>query len=268
LNKSETWIDRLKNFEAKPPANLWAGIEDGLDREPGSVSTRLQAFEVTPPSALWDRIEQDLDADVAANTPVIELPRKRRSLVTYLAAAAIITVVLLGTALLLNEKPGHSPAPIAGTTPGRAPVESAIPTKNNPATEPNQLPAHGTTPKTGSSYSSSSQDDVAANADYGSFTPNTNSLARATASLGSSPMTHHISIDEDRYLVRAYNNGSTVRFSKKVSAVMDCAELSTGFSKSLCVASIGAVQEKLATYVNTDFGGLIERLQQLEIITR
>ncbi|RYZ18938.1 MAG: hypothetical protein EOO16_21240 [Chitinophagaceae bacterium] len=267
----ETWQDRLKQFEATPPPQLWDRVEAALEQDPASVAERLQAFTAPPPAGMWDRIEQQLEGAVTAeDAPVVAFPRRRNSFFAYAAAAALIGAILVGTTLLLNR---NEPAPAVAVRTGQpatppaevtaplhsadAPEATAPQTDNDVATtEPATNPAATRADHTASrvptrSASSSPAVSVPAN-------------TYASASLARTAPVHTAALDEDRYLVRSYNNGSTVRFSKKVSPVVDCAEHSTGFSQSLCKVSIGAVQEKMALSVVTDFGGLIERLQDLE----
>ncbi|GAB4092407.1 hypothetical protein [Flaviaesturariibacter terrae] len=270
----ESWQERLKRFEATPPPQVWNRVEESLEQDPASVAERLQAYTAPPPAGLWDRIEQQLDAAVPAeeSAPVVVMPRRRSTFYTYMAAAAVLIAVLVGTALLLNRKPNEVPVAVRTETPA-APVTEPTPAPlhsaeasapgNDMASVPVTAPDEAAAARRGQVTATRSANPtgrsgfaapVGVNRNvYASAHPGAGQAAAATASL-----------DEDRYLVRSYNNGSTVRFSKKVSAVVDCAEHATGFTQSLCKVSIGAVQEKLASSVTTDFGGLIERLQDLE----
>ncbi|RYY39433.1 MAG: hypothetical protein EOO08_10410 [Chitinophagaceae bacterium] len=270
----ETWQERLKRFEAAPPASVWNRVENALEQDPASVAERLQAWEAAPPAGLWNRIEQQLDATAAPveEVPVVALPRRRRTFFAYAAAAAVLGAVLIGSALLLNRKPED--VSIAHTAQPVAPPQQSNPGSPDTVTQPaqeadNESSVASATPAN-DSYDSPATDNNAAPAhsarrqpDYGAAGTRNSAFAAATPAVAHRPAAATV-IDEDRYLVRAYNNGSTVRYSKKVSAVVDCAEHSTGFTQSLCKVSIGAVQERIASSMSTDFGGLIERLQDLE----
>ncbi|RYY66854.1 MAG: hypothetical protein EOO12_02965 [Chitinophagaceae bacterium] len=268
----ETWQDRLKRFEATPPPQLWDRVEAALEQDPASVAERLQAFTAPPPAGMWDRIEQQLDGAVTAEeAPVVAFPRRRNSFFAYAAAAALIGAILVGTTLLLNR---NEPAPAVAVRTGQpATPPAAAATKPLHAADAPEV----TLPQPSNDVAAAEPanpaptapaDHTVARVPARSATPGpavrVPANTYASASLARTTPAHTAALDEDRYLVRSYNNGSTVRFSKKVSPVVDCAEHSTGFSQSLCKVSIGAVQEKMAQSVVTDFGGLIERLQDLE----
>jgi hypothetical protein len=310
----EKWIDKLKKFETPPPAGLWDLVASALDEERPPLAQKLLNFEAPPPPAAWDRIAQQLDQKPEeAGAPVIELSR-RRSFAPYLAAAALIGILLVGAALLFN-RPGvpaqgdgnlaRIDTPASKAAMATAPVSHAEDSLPVNETAANSVENHTTaaapagTLKTSRSAAASTKEkttyhfegseSVAANATASanstySFSP-ANGLANMRASnletapqawtrlrsatpapTASAAPAHHV--DDERYLVRAYNNGSVVRFSKKVSPVVDCAENATGFTQSLCRVSIGAVQDKLATAVTTDFGSLMERLLDLEKSSR
>ncbi|GAA4326841.1 hypothetical protein [Flaviaesturariibacter amylovorans] len=255
---SEQWIERLKHFEAPPPATAWDRVEESLDAAP--LAGRLQEFAAPPPPALWDRIESELDApavSTADEAPV--LPRRRRNFVPYAAAAALFGAALITTLVLFN-RPGSNPvarqddpAPGAVTVPGQTSGEPGVDT-------------------------GAAQTAIAATPAPDDLNPDPASPARANDTDGPKPdrsrtRTGTLSASiagADRYLVRTQQNGHKVRLSKKVSPVFDCAEHSTGFSWSLCQVSIGVLQEKLAAQpsaINTDFGGLIDRIMELEAKT-
>lgn len=264
----QTWQERLQRFEATPPARVWDRVEEQLD-DPASVAERLQAFTAPPPAGLWNKIEQQLDAEAAlpAEAPVVLLPRRRRSFFAYAAAAAILGVLLVGSAILLNRQQATPPVAVHSGTPTSTPaapqVEAPVAVAPAPTTAsdvpavPARTPAAArTTPRATAGVTPAPEPTTIAALPQRTFA----SATLARRSTAAAPAR----IDDERYLVRAYNNGNTVRFSKKVSAVVDCAEHATGFSQSLCKVSIGAAQEKMATTVSTGFGGLMERLQDLE----
>ncbi|TCZ74521.1 hypothetical protein [Flaviaesturariibacter aridisoli] len=268
----ETWQDRLKRFEAMPPPQLWDRVEASLEQDPASVAERLQAFTAPPPAGMWDRIEQQLDGTATAEeAPVVAFPRRRNSFFAYAAAAALIGAILVGTTLLLNR---NEPAPAVAVRTGQpatAPAATTAPlhtaaAPEEAATTQTDIDVAITAPA--NNPAATRADQTASRVPARSAAPGpavrVPANTYASASLARTAPAHTAALDEDRYLVRSYNNGSTVRFSKKVSPVVDCAEHSTGFSQSLCKVSIGAVQEKMALSVVTDFGGLIERLQDLE----
>ncbi|RYY90291.1 MAG: hypothetical protein EOO15_03240 [Chitinophagaceae bacterium] len=266
----QKWIDKLKNFEAQPPAGLWDRLDSALDgMEQASFARKLQDFEATPPPAAWDKIARQLDAAAApAAAPVVELKR-RRSFAPYIAAAAIIGILLVGAAVLFNRpfETVKDNTLAQSDTPVRrqVPTASDTPVAETPVAAPGSIAA---TPDVVPATRTAAEVHVPT---VHRNLPSTQNTARTTAandaaiaSAGNHP--HHV--DDERYLVRAYNDGSVVRFSKKVSPVVDCAENSSGFTQSLCRVSIGAVQDKVASALTTDFGSLIERLQDLEKASR
>ncbi|TCJ17562.1 hypothetical protein EPD60_05050 [Flaviaesturariibacter flavus] len=266
----QKWIDKLKNFEAQPPAGLWDRLESALDgAEQAPFARKLHDFEATPPPAAWDRIARQLEAAEPEVAPVVELKR-RRSFAPYIAAAALIGILLVGASLLFNR-------PFNDNTGGQlARTDTPVRRTETPASESTGNEAAVAQPEAPVSVpdvakSRVEKADAAAHTERNNRTAATRAIAppRATdnaavASVSNHP--HHV--DDERYLVRAYNDGSVVRFSKKVSPVVDCAENSSGFTQSLCRVSIGAVQDKVAAALTTDFGSLIERLQDLEKASR
>src|SRR4051812_3925301 len=117
----ENWQERLKRYEATPPARLWDRVEESLDQDPASVAERLHAYAPTPPAGLWDRIEQQLDSATETElAPVVPI-RRRNSFYAYAAAAAILGILLVGSALLLNRHRATAPS-VAMRENGKAPV--------------------------------------------------------------------------------------------------------------------------------------------------
>jgi hypothetical protein len=261
----QKWIDKLKNFEATPPAGLWDRVESALEPEAPAFAQKLKAYEVAPPPGSWDQIESRLEeGSREGQVPVITM-RRRRTWVPYLAAASVIGILMVASAILLNR---------GGLQPGDTLANNNHPARSNTVSSDTQNPVDQGAPDKGkvpASENKTATADVAVAKKPSN--PETRPAASATASnhtgghiapAATASIAAHHPVDDERYLVRAYNDGSVVRFSKKVSPVVDCAENATGFTQSLCRVSMGAVQDKLAGSVTTDFGSLIERLQDLE----
>jgi hypothetical protein len=53
--------NKLRNYEAAPPATAWTDIAAALDDHP-VYAQKLHRFEAPPPSAVWDAIAQQLPA--------------------------------------------------------------------------------------------------------------------------------------------------------------------------------------------------------------
>jgi hypothetical protein len=276
----QKWIDKLKNYEAMPPAQLWDRVESALEQGGPAFARKLQDFEAAPPLTAWDRIEAQLETAPEAAAPLVAMPSRRRSFAPYLAAAALIGVIAVSAALLFNRPETGTDRTIARIdTPAQKAITGtkAETAPDSPANTGTNVAVSDERPKESRPF----ENDQATNTIASTRSNNNNSrqvsndktlrasgdpVQPAARSLASNTggTTHSRSVDEERYLVRAYNDGSVVRFSKKVSPVVDCAENATGFTQSLCRVSIGAVQDKLATSVTTDFGSLMERLQDLE----
>jgi hypothetical protein len=142
-------IDKLISAEINPPAGLWEQISNRLDlmeaedaKPSSNTINSLFNYEIAPPEGLWKDISGELDVLAGKNqsAPVIDMPARRRPLarVYKLAAAAIVTGILLTSALLIwNNRNNNAGPEIVKNQPAvdTNPV-STQPGKNNIITNP------------------------------------------------------------------------------------------------------------------------------------
>ncbi|MCW3074867.1 MAG: hypothetical protein JWP69_1936 [Flaviaesturariibacter sp.] len=217
---------KLFHFEAMPSTKVWDAITAQLDTETPDFSQRLFNYEVTAPQGAWKRIEAGLDTD-ATPAKLIPFYKRHNKLIRFggMAAAILIAVVVVN---LFGEK-----------------VETGT----------------GTQTQTGSfqnpdSGKATAQKPIIASGEDLPVETNTPDNPRAIASAKTT---------SNRYMTMAKDDGKTVRLSKKVYPVIDCAEKTEESTWSRCKENIQALQAKMSASVGAgDFGGLIDMIKNLE----
>ena len=223
---------RLAEFEAAPPAKMWNAIAAQLDNENTSFAQKLAAYETAPPAAVWERVAAELDTTA---TPLKRIPfyQKHSKLIRYGSmAAAIFAAVIVFT---LFSKEAGSDAISNVPTNQQAQNPDAKPA---PITETPTNPVKTTIPETpGKKDGAIIQRDAIASA----------------------------KVSSNRYMTIANDDGKTIRLSKKVYPVIDCAEKTEESTWSKCKENIQTLQAKMSASVGAgDFGGLIDMIKSLE----
>src|SRR5882672_1904742 len=87
--------DKMYNYEANPPAQVWDRIAAALDEDQSSnkLSATLQNMEVEPPLSAWNKINASLDSGKEIAMPVT---KRMFPILRYAAAAILIGVVAIG----------------------------------------------------------------------------------------------------------------------------------------------------------------------------
>ena len=122
------WQNRIIQFEAPPPNEVWEKIAETLDDEFNAgdmmLSRKLNEYEISPPSFILDNVLAEINPAKATQQPakIFALPRRRVAV-----AAIMIGIVALATLYVLN--PGSS----SKTTTSTADILPVIPVPGSSA---------------------------------------------------------------------------------------------------------------------------------------
>ena len=95
---NNTIKNKLFNYQATPPANVWDNIAAALDKEGASAYTnKLYHFEQEPPPNAWEKISTELDK---SSTPAFFLSPGLKSIIRY--AAVFLVLLLIGIVVYVN----------------------------------------------------------------------------------------------------------------------------------------------------------------------
>lgn len=224
---------KLFHFEAAPPTRVWDAIASELDSSSSGFAKKLYSFETTPSVKVWEHIHSELTKE---NPPakIIPFHQKRSRFIRYgsMLAAIFVAVILIN---LFSKKANSDDV-------AKLPTNS-ISHKSNAASS-DQLPT------------SADQAQVA--------TPQKKEPSQSVTNTDT-PATNKIS--STRYITMAKEDGKTIRLSKKIYPVIDCAAKTDALAWSRCKENIQAMQAKMATSVGAaggDFGGLMDMIKNLE----
>jgi hypothetical protein len=228
--------DKLQQFEAMPPKDLWLAIEERLEVIDNNLQERLSTFEATPPSGAWSQIEAGLSTASTQKKATI----LNTSWFRYAAAAVVLGIIALTVFTLAFDQPKNTIAqqPVSPDLTNSTTATPSITKANN---TPTSEPIHSNTGNTANTVNS---------------TLKTTSLSNTLASTTTK-----------RYKVVAKEDGKLVRLSQKALAVFDCAIKSTANTSERCKENIQNMQEKMATSIispTADFAGLIDMIKTLE----
>lgn len=223
--------NKLSQFEAMPPAKVWDAIAAELDTVHLPFAQQLGSYEVTPPSAVWNRIVSELDL-VATPAKVLPFYQRHNKLLRYGSMAAAILAAVFIFNLFSHKAVSDNVSLLPTVHQAQKTDTSPVTITESPAT------AKTTTPELSVNNS----------------TPEIQHDAIASAK-----------ILPNRYVTMANNDGKTVRLSKKVYPVIDCAVKTEESTWSKCKENIQAMQAKMSASVGAgDFGGLIDMIKSLE----
>ena len=226
---------KLLQFEANPPAEMWAAIEAELDQHTTLPTLeKLVTFEATPPAQVWEQIERSI-----VTTPATEkiVSFKRYGWVRYAAAAVILmavafTVITFG--LQKEDKKLATQHNSDNNTTGPSDNTAVITNKGNE--------------------------------DQG-MTQRKSPLSNTQSTRETQDTKTKTTTPSKRYMTVAMDNGETVRLSKKVLPVFECADNATANIRKRCKENIENLQQKMASSLaspTTDFAGLIDMIKTLE----
>jgi hypothetical protein len=251
--------NKLSDFQSEPPKGVWENIVAALD-EPSSeiLSEKLYNFQQTPAPKAWDSIAKALDA--TPETPVIPIPKKGRSIWTYVAAAAIMGAVALTSLFVLNKTSSDTVSPVAGTEPVQQVPTLPVPSNDTVQRGPVVLDQPSIT-------LSSPQKEERKNMTANPVKKQRSLISSALAGISRPQMPRDIrrqpvnfTRPKDRYMIYNDGSGSRVRLPQKLFEVFSCAQ-----EDIRCQEQIKTLQQRIATKaISSDFTGIMELLTDLQ----
>jgi hypothetical protein len=233
--------DRLIQYEVAPPPNVWEGVREALLQEEPALAARLSSFEITPPVNSWSAIKKSLEGEARAGNTRSAFRRFPR----YAAAAAVLVLIFISARYILSRN------------------DDPLPTVAKESTEPVQLPVKENPQITTAAPVKQEQETTAVEK---------NGTARTVPSLkkenkrlvATAPA---VRMNPNRYLTKENEEGNTVRLSRKVAPLFNCAEDLASWNSIRCRENIQVMQEKMAQTLispSSDFAGLVDLLRSLE----
>ncbi len=222
---------KLLEYELSPPEKVWDNINSSLDEEIAGTD-KLYNFEEQPSSLVWNKLAKQLDSE--SSDKVIPFFKRYHKPLRYVSAAAIIAVVAITVALLVN-KDALSDELVYHPT---AKENAAEPLKLKDNISDNNIDE-----KTRDKNQVLSNEIDTQSARLNSFTKNS------------------------RYLTVANQKGKTVRLSQKALRIFNCADNIAAVNNSRCKENIQQLQQKMATSLvspSGDFAGLIDMIKRLD----
>ena len=233
---------RLLQYEEKPAGKVWEAISNSLE-ENMSFSDRLLNYEERPASSIWDKIEPALEDNNDAK--LVPFTRKYKRAFTYVAAAAILGIIVIVSTLLLNNNG----------------VADELANRPAPVTNISQQNMVTTIPDSNIKHQGSNSSNTKKNVE-------STSIKNSKAGKSNTPNRNNgLALIGNRYLTMEDDHGKEVRLSKKAYSVFNCAENSIAAKRKDCIESIKSMQSKMATNITSpsaDFAGLLEIIKSLE----
>jgi hypothetical protein len=233
---SEVLQSKLQNYQAQPPEKTWEKINTALDEDySGLIGERLYNFQAAPKEEIWNRISLQLQPGGEDERKIYPVSQGRRSIYKYLSAAAILILIATGIFLFINNRTDSDVAGNTAETSGNSPIDTS--TSEITSTGENQV--------------------ITETGELNPAAPkqNNNRIAKKNPS------------GNNRYMMLTTDRGNTVRVSKKLYAVFDCADNATALSSSRCKENIQTLQRKMASAIVTptnDFTSVIDMIKTLE----
>lgn len=232
---SEVLQNKLMNYQAQPPERTWEKINTALSEEySGLIEERLYNFQAAPKEEIWNRISLQLQSGAEDEKKIYPVSQSRNNLFRYLSAAAILIIIATGIFLFINNRTDSNVAGNTTETKSNSPIDSSTSEitgtgENQVITEAGEIVPAG--PK-----------------------QNTD-VAKKNASVN------------NRYMMLTTDRGNTVRVSKKLYAVFDCADKSTALNNKRCKENIQTLQRRVASAMITptsDITSVIDMIKTLE----
>jgi hypothetical protein len=245
--------NKLRNYEAAPPATAWTDIAAALDDHP-VYAQKLHRFEAPPPSAVWDAIAQQLPA-----APGRLVPLRSSKLFKYAIAAAILIVIAAGSLLYINS----------GTAPDLA-NQTVRTTDSNENSQPSKSFPSASAPA--NNRGAESQTNTEANGAENSYENAVVQFSSRVRIAKSHFITQGITVVPEeinsintelpsRYMIATTATGDVVRLPKKAYSDYACANV---YANYRCKEKIASIQSKMAASVAMDFTDVMNLLEDLQ----
>jgi negative regulator of sigma E activity len=230
---------KLSDFTETPPSRVWTAVEAALEQEMPVLSQKLGDYSVTPPAVVWRKIESGLQKKKEPARIILF----RNKLTRIAAAAVILFAVFLGVRLFTPTAETNVITAVPELPGAAQPLQSGE--EEKPAVENNDSPMV--------KRSAEKKERVVAR------TADKTSRAKRYEK-------KPVAVKTFRYTTMSNEEGETVRLSKKVAPVFNCAEAKIKTLSYYCRENIKLMQEKIGSSISpsTDFAGLIDLIKTLE----
>ncbi len=230
--------NKLFNYQEQPPEGAWENISDALNEEhASSIGERLYHHQATPNTLIWERISRQLHSNseesISKKQPVSPHWGSR---LKYISAAAILILVATGLFLVIDNRTNTDVAD-----------NSSNEIRNNHPT--NSAPSMDLDVENNSEMETENFSPLSGSKD------NKNTVTKKNSR-------------PNRYIFFTTNRGKTIRVSRKLYALFNCADNATAMnSKKHCQEDIQSLQHKIATasvIPTSDFSSIIDMIKTLE----
>ena len=247
--------DKLKDFEAQPPARVWDRIDAALEEGTGLLGSRLAAYEQMPPAGAWDRLSAALPN--GAEAKLVQLPKRRY---WKIAAAAAVLLLLAGAAFFYDRGSvaGNqsslavkSTLPLAPATPAQTTLTiSDQPEETDVAQPAAEKPQESARSRAARAWGAQQAAALSSLVIMDGFLPKTASRSNVI----------QFSEPSEKYMVYMSEDGHAARLSKKLYDNIACAPQDLS-----CKQRIRQLQAKVASAaVTPDFAGVLEIVNNLQ----
>ena len=258
--------NKLARFETLPPEGAWDKLVERLERSE-SFAERLYQYEETPSLRNWTGIEKTLDQPTQP-AKVISFGTRFKRPIRYVAAASIIGVILITATLFMKRTEAGSVQAGSKTT---VPTTPSLIVKNG---GPTTIIKQSIEEKDSIKSSPTSLQTVTAFLENRISASSKKSLRliqpdkEVSASLPSDNFipAHADKKDfydfslADNYMVCSDDDGHAMKLPKKLFSLVQCKD-----GDGSCKERIRQLQQKLASpAITADFSGVLEMLQQLQ----
>ncbi|HVG41605.1 MAG TPA: hypothetical protein VM888_08330, partial [Chitinophagaceae bacterium] len=209
--------NKLFNYEATPSENAWPAILTALNEKPEAAFEKLFEYEEEPKPIIWNKISKELDAAPTSHIKVVPMYSKYSKAFRLGFAAAVLGLIALGISYLFtNNSSSNIAINKSNSNSSQNPDNTVI--RNEKGISKNS--------KVQQFSNSASENDK-------SLTKNIKGYASSAGKLVS-----------NRYTTIENGKGKTVRLSKKVIPLFDCADNNKASNNISCKENIQNLQQK------------------------
>ncbi len=258
--------NKLARFEALPPEGAWDKLVERLESSE-TFAERLFQYEETPSLRNWISIEKTLEQP-SQPAKIIPFGTRFKRPIRYITAASIIGLILVASTLLMKRTEAGSVQAGSKTT---VPTTPSLIVKNK---QPNSITKQATEEKYAIKQSTVSLQNAAGFLDNKISASLKKPLRLiqpgkevSTPLLNNGFIPTHADEKDfydfslaDNYMVCSDDDGNALKLPKKLFSLVRCKD-----GDGSCKERIRQLQQKLASpAITADFSGVLEMLQQLQ----
>jgi hypothetical protein len=249
---NEQLKNKIFNYNAKPPDDVWDKLNSALDEAPAEHFTgKLIKYELAPPPFVWDNIVASLDKN---ESKAIPFTKRFSKPLRYTTAAACLVGIAVFVSLLINNR---SVSGEVANTPGKQNILII-----NSADSTKQLPDNSLQRSDPAKYDLVTTKKVYAKKVSLLRTPSSaNNLDERINHVISHTYPIKTSTELDRYIIFSTTTGEAFRLSKKLFDLFACSS-----DNENCRQNIEYMQQQMASpaiMASADFSGLMDILQTM-----